>query len=227
MARDLLDPKRPDLLVDARAGAVWASELVLRHVRTYLGDAAGYGGGEEVGEADDVDELAEEDEEDRDGGAVRARAQRAHRHQHAVPPVREREQLQERHLGHHLLLFRLLLLLPAGLRGGAILRRAHGALVPGPATRPAARLAQGRVAFGLERSLGVMTVPAPAGGALKEFETAKRELVRCPLAEPASCRARWLAVDCRGGELASSVSSARAQVVAQSHRPVNGDRRRR
>lgn len=146
MARDLLDPKRPDLLavVDARAGAVWASELVITaRTRTYLGDAAGDGGGEEVGEADDVDELAEEDEEDRDGGAVRARAQRAHRHQHAVPPVREREQLQERHLGHHLLLFRLLLL-PAGLRGGAILRRAHGALVPGRATRPAARLAEGR-----------------------------------------------------------------------------------
>lgn len=87
----------------------------------YLGDAAGDGGGEEVGEADDVDELAEEDEEDGHGGAVRAGAQRAHRHEHAVPLVREREQLQERHLGH---LLRRLLLLPAALLGlGGAIRR--------------------------------------------------------------------------------------------------------
>lgn len=93
----------------------------------YLGDAAGDGGGEEGGEADDVDELAEEDEEHRHGGAVRARAHRTHRHQHVVPPVSEREQLQERHLLHrHLLPLRrrlptaALLVFP-----GAMHRRAH------------------------------------------------------------------------------------------------------
>jgi hypothetical protein len=93
----------------------------------YLGDATGDGGGEEVGKPDDVDELAEEDEEDRHGGAVRARAQRPHRHQHVVPPVREREQLQERHLGRHFLIRRRLLLLPAAPRAAALLarRRAH------------------------------------------------------------------------------------------------------
>ena len=96
----------------------------------YLGDASGDGGGEEVGDADDVDELAEEDEEDGHGGAVRAGAQRPHGHQHAVPPVREREQLQERHLGR---LLRLLLpAAAAALLGGAIRRRAH-ARVPGRA----------------------------------------------------------------------------------------------
>lgn len=56
--------------------------------------------GEEISQPDDVYQLAEENEENRDGDAVDARTDWPHRHENVVVEVSEGEQLQER---HHLL----------------------------------------------------------------------------------------------------------------------------
>lgn len=54
-----------------------------------------YGCREEIGDADDVDELAKENEEDGYGGAVRAGSDGAQGHEEIVPFVGEREELKE------------------------------------------------------------------------------------------------------------------------------------
>lgn len=64
----------------------------------YLGDFVRSFFWEEISQPDDVNHLAEENEENRDGDTMDARTDGPDRHENVVIGVGEREQLQEGHL---------------------------------------------------------------------------------------------------------------------------------